>query len=72
MINDAISATNIEIVLINSYFDFSDYENPVKTYLDDRFLYNLVPPLQTDGKIFVKHNIAETQDQYIQTDYAKK
>ena len=30
-----------ELALINSYFDFEDYENPVRTYLEDVNIYGL-------------------------------
>jgi len=29
------------LALINSYFDFEDYENPVRTYLEDVNIYGL-------------------------------
>ena len=31
----------ISIIIINSYVDFDDYENVIKTYTDDRLIYGL-------------------------------
>ena len=31
----------ISFVIINSYVDFDDYENVIKTYTDDRLIYGL-------------------------------
>ena len=41
---DAVQKTlEIDLYVVNSYFDFDDYNNPIKTYIDDRFYYNLIP-----------------------------
>ena len=42
-INAVQENLGIALYVVNSYFDFDDYNNPVKTYIDDRFFYNLIP-----------------------------
>ena len=48
--------------MVNSYFDFEDYQNPVHTYLDDRFIIDLVPGLEKDDIIYIKKSEAEMQE----------
>ena len=39
-INDVINSHYIDIGIISTYFDFNDYTNPVKYYLqDDNYIY---------------------------------
>lgn len=33
----------LTVVTFNSYIDFEDYETPVKTYVSDRFSYQITP-----------------------------
>ena len=42
VIEDILATHYAELALINSYFDFEDYENPVKTYLEDVNIYGLI------------------------------
>jgi hypothetical protein len=42
--------------LINSYFDFDDYENPVKSYYEDLSFYDLVPAFQNSRSVKIKSN----------------
>ena len=40
-IDTAIDLTNIQLAVINNYFDFNDYSMPIKSYFDDQFYYPL-------------------------------
>ena len=39
-INTAISSAYLQLALVNTYFDFEDYANPVHSFLDDRFIFD--------------------------------
>lgn len=54
----------MDIVVVNSYFDFDDYDKPVKTYLDDRFYYNLLQNYRLDTTTYLRNNQIETQDTF--------
>jgi len=41
VIKNILDTHFVELALINSYFDFEDYENPVRTYLEDVNIYGL-------------------------------
>ena len=65
-INENILASYVDILFINSYFDFEDFETPIKTYMDDTYFYELEPGRMVKATLAVKHNIAETQDGFMQ------
>ena len=52
--------------MVNSYFDFEDYDNPVRTFLDDRFRYSLVSQMERNIIVSLQENEAETKDSYFQ------
>lgn len=33
----------VSVAVANTFFDFEDYDDPVKTFIDDRFTYFLIP-----------------------------
>lgn len=36
-----IEKINFSVVLINSYLDFDDYDNPINNFVDDRYSYKV-------------------------------
>jgi len=44
----------IGIILVNSYFDAEDYDTPIKTYLDDRLFYNLLPGFTKTSHVYIQ------------------
>ena len=44
----------IDMVVANTYFDFDDYKDPVKTYIDDRFLYRLIPNFEKTNTAYIQ------------------
>ncbi|CAI2363351.1 unnamed protein product [Moneuplotes crassus] len=63
-INDFIKEIEIGIFVVSSYFDFEDYDSPIKTYLDDRFFYRLLPGYTKEYYVRIQKNSIETQDNY--------
>ena len=39
-IDSILSGVFVEMLMVSTHFDFNNYEDPVKTYIDDRFFYN--------------------------------
>ena len=54
----------LHVALVNSYFDFENYDNPIITFLDDRFRYKMLSLIQRNIIINVQENEAETKDSY--------
>ena len=48
------------------YFDFSDFEGPVHTYIDTSFFWALVPGITKKTDIYVKQNKVQLTDDVIQ------
>ena len=44
----------LNIILVNTYFDFDDYSSPVKTYMDDRYTYDLLPGYNKRNHVFLQ------------------
>jgi len=44
----------VTIYIVNSYFDYDDYNEPVKTYLDDRFTYTNLPGMTKASFIYIQ------------------
>ena len=65
-INDVINSHYIDIGIISTYFDFNDYTNPVKYYLqDDNYIYliyNLVPEMSQYVNYYILKNTAFLND----------
>ena len=53
-ITSNVSSFRIDVQIVNTYFDFEDYDKPVKTYIDDRFLFDLVPTLSFSLNTFIQ------------------
>ena len=45
---------SITVPFVNTYFDFDDYDNPVQTFIDDRFYIETLPG-------YTKTNLAYVQ-----------
>ena len=44
----------LNVILVNTYFDFDDYDSPVKTYMDDRYTYDLLPGYTIRNHVFLQ------------------
>ena len=65
-IEEILNGIELNIAVVNSYFDFEDYDNPVRTFLDDRFRYSLVSQMERNIIVSLQENEAETKDSYFQ------
>ena len=63
-IYDKINQMSVGVTIVNSYFDFDNYENPVRTYLDDRYQFNTLSGYSKDIKFYISKNEAEVQDAF--------
>ena len=63
-INNVMNKNYIDIVVVSSYFDFEDYENPIHYYLQDMNLFNLVPSFGLQVQYQVRQNQGTMNDDY--------
>ena len=61
-INRVINSGYIDIALLNTYFDFDDYENPIKIYLEANEILFLHTNIANQFQGFVQHNSALISD----------
>ena len=61
-ISDAVNNGYLDIALINSYFDFDDYENPIKTYLGSTELMFMSEDLTQQFEALIQHNTVLDSD----------
>lgn len=40
-ISDYFKVRKFSVAFVNSYFDFNDYESPIKTFIDDSLFWDL-------------------------------
>lgn len=55
----------LELSIVNSYFDFNDISNPVKTYYEDTNFYNLVPSYPYYLDVRVAYNEYQADDNLV-------
>ena len=61
-IDAAIDSTFIQFAMINNYFDFDDFNQPIKSYLDDQFYYPLTSGLSKKTDMYIRQNTVEQKD----------
>ena len=61
-INNYIDNLSISIMISSAYFDFEDYNDPIKYYVDDHFYYNFMSGFTVSSEISVRQNFVELSD----------
>lgn len=61
-ISDALNNAQLNIIVANSYLDFSDYGTPIKQITDDQNTFTIVDGFQKLIRLYVKYNTAELSD----------
>ena len=61
-IKDAVNNGVVKGFLANTYFDGADYENPIKTFLDDRIYDYPIYGFQKVYYAYIKQNSIELED----------
>ena len=62
VINETLNNISLTIALVNTYYEFEDFDNPVKTYFDDKFYYNFVAGYSKTSDIYIRQNSVEQKD----------
>ena len=65
-ISDIMKQTQLAFMVSNNYLDFNNYNDPVQSYLDDRFFWDLAPGFRKKADIYVKNNQANLIDDFVQ------
>ena len=54
------------IVILNSYVDFDDYDNVIKTYADDTISYSLYSGTIKESEVYLRNNHVILADDFFQ------
>ena len=69
-IDNALNKASLAMAVVNTYYDFDDYNTPVKTYFDDQFYYDFVAEYEKEADVYVSQSSVEQKDSYFR--YAPK
>jgi hypothetical protein len=56
------SGISLSWAFINTYFDFNDYDDPIKYFIDDSLFWNLEPTRVKYTNFYIMKAEAELQD----------
>lgn len=63
-ITTAINSAYVQLALVNTYYDFDDYSQPVKTYFDDQIYLDLIYDFHKKNEVFVRESSVEQLDSF--------
>ena len=63
--------TQFTFMILNNYLDFDNYNEPIQSFLDDRFYWDLAPGLRKKSDIYIKKSEANFIDDFIQFGQSK-
>lgn len=63
-INQIFEKVTIRVIMVNTYFDFNDYENPIHTNIEERNEFG-IEGMTKNLDIFIQENQAELNDDYV-------
>eukprot|EP00347_Sterkiella_histriomuscorum_P021629 403333316 len=59
------TAAQLSFIFVNSYFDSTSYDVPIKSYLDDTFYWSFLPGYNKKTNVYFKRNKIELSDTYL-------
>eukprot|EP00347_Sterkiella_histriomuscorum_P007363 403349230 len=62
---DYFNEVDFQFRFVNQYFDFDDFDNPIKQYIDDRYYIPIEPAIQKSIELFIKRSKTKQNDNYI-------
>ena len=65
IIEEAVQSLEINIYMIDHYFDLNDYQTPIKPYISDKFRYFGINSLSQEALFYLQENEAILSDQYM-------
>ena len=65
-IDEKMDGGMFSLIIVNSYVDFDDYENVLKTYTDERFYYKMRKGITKEPEILVRKNHVVLVDEFVQ------
>ena len=64
-IDQASQSLYATIYIVNAYFDFNEYDEPIRNYLQDGLEYDLFNDFTSNVKLYFQENQVNSQDSYL-------
>jgi hypothetical protein len=61
-IESKLTNARVEMAVLNNYVNFDNYDDPIETFIDDGFYWDLIPGTRKRTDIFVQNNYGKFQD----------
>ena len=55
-IDEVINTLTIDMTMVNSFFDFDNYDDPVQSFLDDRYFFSTISDYTKEASIYIRNN----------------
>ena len=65
-INSNAASFDLDIIILDRYFDLENFEQPIKSYLTDGHFYGMVPWETRHSRIYIQENNVKMIDNYFQ------
>jgi hypothetical protein len=65
VVDQTVSPLDVEILMIDKYFDMNSFDDPIKDVLTERYTYSLLPGFTSNGNILLKENDVKTVDSFL-------
>lgn len=49
---------------INTYFDFKDFVDPIKYFIDDTFFWPIMPIIGKQSFLYIRQSFTELKDEF--------
>ena len=60
--NNFFKTYDFQARFVNKYFDFNDFENPIKSFIDDRMFFPIQPFQMKSNIVYVKRSFTQLSD----------
>jgi hypothetical protein len=72
-IDEFIKYKEVDITMIDHYFDFHSFDNPIKSYMTQRYYYSFLKDYYKYAQVYIRENNLELMDSVFQyQDYDRK
>jgi hypothetical protein len=65
-INSILDPKRFSFAFINKYFDFQEYKDPIKSYIDDQLFFELESNRVKRTNFYIMRSEVQMQDEYFQ------
>ena len=66
VIQEAIDSLQVSVFLIDQYLDLDSYDEPIKTYINDKYDYYGISGLMNEARFYIQQNEAKLNDHYLE------